>query len=401
MNKTKKLILQSPELCGRLVSLLDDSKSLIRHSIRCPNKHVWYGYYDHNPCNNQRVLFHQLHSLKNAKNVDICIYDISSRRQKLIAQSSAFSSQLATRLSWISQNTIHYNSFNDGSPVTICHDINTGSQILLPFQFWNFSKISEQKIIYASLNMTRLNRFREGYGYNSTSSTYSSVDFESNYLRFYSVDHKGSYKMLYALEQDHLLDIANECQLSSNFYLNHALFSPDSSSCVFCIHSAGVSSKDTQLVCYKFKNKTSHILLPGLVVSHHCYISNTELLIFVAKNGQGSYIVFNLESFTYTTVLSNYNVDGHPCFAKPHVILDTYPNRFGIQKLLISNSIDESPRQFFSIYSPRSLNSGPLRVDFHPRVDVFNKLVWIDILRDGYRQLLGVKLPLTPSKALE
>lgn len=400
MNKIKKLILNSAELCGRFVSLLDNSKLLVKHSISLPSKHVWYGYYDHNPCNNQRVLFHQLHSFQNAKNVDICIYDIRSRRQKLLAQSSAFSSQLATRLSWISEDNIHYNSFDNNLPVTIRHDLNTAREILLPFHFWNFSKVTEEKIIYASLNMTRLNQFREGYGYNSPSSTSSSVDFESNYLRFYSVDLKGSYKILCALEQDELLNIAKKCQLSSNFYLNHALFSPDSTSCVFCIHSAGKSSKDTQLVCYKFKNNTSYVLLPGFVVSHHCYISNTDLLVFVIKNGQSFYIVYNLESFTYTTALAGYNIDGHPSFVKPCVILDTYPDRLGIQKLLISNGINETPKQFFSIYSPRSLNSGSLRVDFHPRVDVCNKLLWIDTLIDGYRQLLGVDLPLNMSELL-
>jgi len=401
MNKINEFFLQSAEMFGRFVALLDNSMSLVKHSIHSPNKHIWYGYYDHNPCNNQRVLFHQLHSFKNATSVDIYIYDIKSRQQELLAQSSAFSSQLATRLSWISQNSIHYNSFQENSPVTICHDIKTGNKILLPFHFWNFSKVTEKKLLYASLNMSRLNLFREGYGYNSPSLTGSSVDAESNFLRFYSVDHDGTYRILASLDQDHLLEITKECQLSSNFYLNHALFSPDSSTCVFCIHSAGLSTKDTQLVCYKFKDNSTHALLTGVVVSHHCFISNTELLCYTIMNGQGCYIVFNLESLTYTTALDDYNVDGHPSFAKPYIILDTYPNRLGFQKLLLSNNIDKTPKQFFSFYSPRSLNSGPLRVDLHPRVDVLNNLVWIDVLRGGYRQLLGIEPPLNLSHFLD
>ena len=393
MKQCKRKIQKSAELCGWLISLLNSSKSLIRHCICTPNNHVWYGYYDHNPCNDKLVLFHRLQSFKNARDVDICIYDLRSKSEEVLAQSSAFSSQLATRLSWISPQTIHYNSFDSGFPITTHYNITNGKQTSLPFQFWNFTKTTDEKILYASLNMTRLCSYREGYGYNTTPSFASTALSESNYLRFYLVNQVGAYELLCSLEQDQLLDIARECLSTTNFYLNHALFSPDSSSCVFCIHSAAVAAKDTQLLYYNLSSRTYHALLPGFVVSHHCYISNTELLICVIKDGQTSYIIYDLEAFTLSKALSDYNVDGHPCYVQNRLIIDTYPNRLGIQKLLTSNSIEQSPKEFFSLFSPKTINNGPYRVDFHPRVDILNKLVWIDALQKGYRQLLAVELP--------
>ena len=152
------------------------------------------------------------------------------------------------------------------------------------------------------------------------------------------------------------------------------------------------TSKDTKIVFYNLKTGKTKVLLPECITSHHCYISETELLICIIKNNQTSFILYDLEDFSYRLVLDNYNIDGHPSYIDTLIFLDTYPTRLGLQHLLISRSLDMRPEKFFSIYSPRRLNSGPLRVDLHPRIDVHNRLVWIDVLVKGYRQLWGLDI---------
>ena len=234
-----------------------------------------------------------------------CIYAMQTGSTKLLSHSTAFSSQLGSRLSWRSANLIHFNTYNSANPATLICDHRSAYKLFLPFHFWNYASISDSETIYGSLNMTRLAQYRQGYGYNYYGKHLQCHTIDLNFLRVYkhNIHQQQSFELIASLEHDELCHLGEHCLGTPNIYLNHILFSPDATSCVFCIHSTSPLQKDTKIVFYNLKTGKTKVLLPECIISHHCFISETKLLICIIKNNQTSFILYDLEDFSYRLFL--------------------------------------------------------------------------------------------------
>ena len=185
MQLIKRSLLGLFEILGYSSLIFRRSNVKPRHVIHAANKHVWFGYYDHIPSCGSNVLFHQADDLESASSADICIYAMQTGSTKLLSHSTAFSSQLGSRLSWRSANLIHFNSYNSANPATLICDYRSSYKLFLPFHFWNYASISDSETIYGSLNMTRLAQYRQGYGYNYFGKHLQCHTIDLNFLRVY------------------------------------------------------------------------------------------------------------------------------------------------------------------------------------------------------------------------
>jgi len=136
------------------------------------------------------------------------------------------------------------------------------------------------------------------------------------------------------------------------------------------------------------------VVLPtGKIVSHYCWINNKEAIAFVDNaSGNLRYYILNVDDKVLTPVDSLCNLgDGHPTpLTGNEYITDTYPNRWGYQKLLRIYS-DEKPVELGSFEHNVGYN-GESRCDLHPVFCAHSGFLYFDSLFSKKRRLYRMKI---------
>ena len=108
------------------------------------------------------------------------------------------------------------------------------------------------------------------------------------------------------------------------------------------------------------------------------------------------YLQFSVGSGTSRVVAPNCTVDGHPSFCPtaPDVMLtDTYPDKRGLQHLMLVNAVTGAFFTLARLPVPRGLdNSSPNRCDLHPRWSRDGQRICIDSMHTGVRQIYVIEL---------
>lgn len=336
--------------------------------------HCFFGYYDLQQLNSHhdKMLFHCLDcNAQNGKDkISICLYDIESGETTILDESKAWSWQQGCRLRWHPQtnNLIIFNDCIDNEYVTIIYDIDLRKRVkVLPIAMYDINS----KFKYGlSINFSRLQRLRPGYGYCilPDKTKYEFAPSNDGLLLYdFQTEKK---KLLISLDE-----LANKSNTKNQWnYLNHISFSPNGSKFMFfhIVTGPPLSRWKVWLYIANSDGSNLHCIENDMSASHYCWRNNDELLITTCGFGgsKSNYVLYNVNTGEKHIIESTYlHNDGHPNFFpdKDRLISDTYPQENSIQRIFSIKKDGSGYSPICAVYHDERMFEEK-RCDTHPRL---------------------------------
>lgn len=352
-----------------------------------PGKHLFFGYYDIKQFNydETKVLVTEIpvgaDPLKSKALLQT--YSLETGEYNVIGETAAWCWQQGARLRWhpTMPQCVVYNDVEDGKYVARLVDAENDKRLkTYPRALYD---ISSDGRIGLSLNYSRLQRLRPGYGY-SILPELSKDAFVPEEDGIFSVDlESDEVKRIISLKQ--LVMLSPESEKMWN-YINHISFSPNGKLFMF-FHLWTIASGarwKNKLYVANVDGSGLHCLESDEVISHYCWISDDELLATTVgfDDPIKKFIVYDIKNHTKRILKSEHlTKDGHPAMMgdKVHFISDTYPQSDCMQHLFIE-SIDRSGADYEPICTvfsdPRMF--GDKRCDMHSRFSITDQYITFD-----------------------
>ena len=392
MNMQTKDFLRNILFClkkkGYDLKINDDVCSL-SHIRNRSNYEFFYGYYDHSPENDGKLLFHEMQS--DEKSVKIIVKNTINGEEKVIAQTSAFNWQMGARAIWIDGDIVSYNDF-DGEKY-VCkwfslsknHVIKEFAKPLQDYKGGNY---------YLGVNYQRLRSYAKEYAYyclpEMTKSEYD--DYEHDGI--WKVDvNTGEINLLLSIAEILKYEHIDRFDKGKHF-LNHIMISPNGSSFIF-IHRYYVNGvRYDRFMYYDFKQLK--VLMNERIQSHYCWLDNENIFGYGEYEGKRSFNAINVKTGVVTKhekLTAKHPRDGHPTVYEDWIVIDDYPDLSRMQPFIAYNHKTKEIiwlGEFYHDLKHKEYN----RCDLHPRFSVDGSKIYIDTIYSGKRELamLNVKL---------
>jgi hypothetical protein len=359
-------------------------------------KNVFFGYYDLNQIDaaGKRALIHIVDKDANpAKDcAKLAWYDLETQATNVFAESRAWSWQQGARLRWhpTMEDCVMYNDYSDGHYVTYVYHL-TEKKIIDTIQtaLYDVSPSGEYGL---SLNFSRLQRLRPGYGYSTVPDQSVGTAVPENDGIFLWRKDDNSIKRIIDLK-----DLAERSGAGANaeHYLNHISIAPSGKRFMFFhLWSYGLGTK------WGMALYTANIDGSGLqciddteTVSHYCWKGDNLLLTTVLASDKvphAQYIVYDLENKTKTVLEDEHlQKDGHPSWLLDgeSFVSDTYPQKNNMQYVFYMRQDCSNYEEILHVYAnPMLLDEH--RCDLHPRVSQKHKMITIDTTQTDVRSVL-------------
>lgn len=343
-------------------------------TISDKKNHIFCGYYDYFPINNDKLLCQMVKKYSKTKKDDSIIgyYDLKENKLIEVTKTSAWCYQQGSRLHWskIHKNAFFYNDVYNNSYCTYLYDINKGKIVKRIDRA--LYDISHNEELGASLNFSRLQRLRKGYGYDRLDDD-SRKDNAPKKDGLFLVDIKKNESCLILSLNDLAQEVDGKHQYQH--YINHICFSPEDDKIMFFhIWNYGAwPGWKTRLCVYDIDKKKLEVLESVDNVSHYDWMNNNEILITGCRlhTKENFYRIYNIKERKYRELKNqDLSIDGHPtvCDMGKYFISDTYPNNDFVQELFYYNFKRDQKKFIAKVFSDPRL-SGEFRCDLHPKVE--------------------------------
>ncbi len=358
------------------------------------NTNTFFGYYDINPLKDNKLLAHSIRKNADTKKEDINIgyFDVNTHEYTYLIKSKAWCWQQGSRLRWSNdENVIIYNDIDNNHYCTRYYDINK-KKIIKTISFPLYD-INADESYGISVNFSRLQRLRPGYGYDKLLDLTKEDNFPKNDGLFLVDIKNNNSKLLISL-----YDLAKDVKDYQNYahYINHVSFSPNGNKVMF-FHLYVASDNDewrTRLCIYDIVKDKLEILEKDAIISHYDWMNNENLLVTTFEFGEEKrdYRIYNLNNKKYKVVDNEkLKKDGHPTFiGNDKFISDTYPDNNYYQHLFEYDMKNNRYNEILSIFSsPRLMDDK--RCDLHPRI-VKDGIIIDSTFKGNKRSLVFIKL---------
>jgi surface carbohydrate biosynthesis protein len=360
----------------------DNENKLQKNSVifSSVNHQVSFGYYDVTPFSPDESKLLAMHApLENAtpspkSHVKIGFYDLKHQCPEFQAvdTSSTWCWQMGCRLQWYpagGKNAILYNKIVNGKYGCVIQDIYS-KNILKEYSFPIYS-VSPNGRWGLSLNFSRLQRFRPGYGYSilpDVTTEHTAPDNDGIWI----IDlNSGEHKLILSLKS--ISEFHTTLNMSnSDHYFNHILFSPNNIRFMFFhlwVNKKGL--RKSRLFTCNIDGSELHLLNEGENTSHYTWKSDNLLLATSTHNKLGLKYYLYEDKNNFRTIYGHnkLNEDGHPTFIPQsnNIITDTYPDSDNYRKILYFDALENDVKIISKHYSPPEI-TGELRCDLHPRL---------------------------------
>ncbi|MBQ3640720.1 MAG: hypothetical protein II969_07485 [Anaerolineaceae bacterium] len=379
---------------------LHDKKIRLYKDLSSNGFHVFRGYYDlkYISQDQKKLLAHRLPITagvnRNTK-IDIGFYDLENSEFRKITESSAWCWQQGSRLRWhpLYPDQIIYNDVdrNNNCYCTRIFDIHDGIEKgKIDFPLYD---IADDYSYGISINFSRLQRLRPGYGYNFLPDETEKNPIPSQDGVYYVDVQSDTAKLLYTLKE-----LSEEIGVSDNSecYLNHISISPDNKHFIFFLISNVPNVKGWNAVLFVSDTFGNYKILERKDrVSHYCWIDGKKLMVTCHKDDNIEYYcIFDIETGEKEILnIHKLNKDGHPSpLTKDQFITDTYPGINSLQEVLVFSQNCERAKTVLSVYHDYRLR-GEKRCDLHPSVENNGRYFSVDsTYKDGKRSILVFKI---------
>ena len=376
--------------------VLSLNESLVQDHYEFKQKdyHLFFGYYDLQQIKNSRVLFHRVRKDANTKEdkCDIGWIDANTGEIHQIATTRTWCWQQGARLRWstINSDEVLFNNLHSNKYCTEVWDIDSCECIKrYPVAFYDINN----KMTYGlSLNFSRLQRLRPGYGYNTLPDNSIDEQAPNNDGIFLYDMLKGTTELIIPLAKLAEEVSSNDCQ----HYINHISFSPSGEKFMFFhLWTKGTSNRWSNRLCISDLNgEIVSFDYDEWVVSHYDWKDDETILVTECNltSGKARYVIYNTQDLKKTIIESpSLNRDGHPTWiGETKFLTDTYPDANRMQYIFISGGSEEDI-QLAKVYAS-PFWTGEKRCDLHPRTTDDNSLICFDCAKNGERSMILLKM---------
>lgn len=363
-------------------------------------KHTFFGYYDLQ-CFDKRetiILAHTVPLNANTRKTPCQVGYFRCEDTKHfyeIANTNAWCWQQGARLRFnpLNENEIMFNAVQDNAYCTMFVNIKNPDEVrTIPHPLYDV----DHNLNYGlSLNFSRLQRLRPGYGYDylpdETKDVHAPIDDGVFLIDMHTSEKKLIFSLAYLAQKV-------DPELRYDHYINHISIAPDDKHFIF-FHiwkQPGRNQIFTRLYVSDITGKKLIPLETNDRVSHYCW--KNEKYIFVtciSVDGKQYYALYNIKTTEKKIVgEGTLLIDGHPTFVaeKDKLLTDTYPRDGNNQRLLWHNLSINKNVQLLKIYSDSRLFEEK-RCDLHPRLSPNHRFVTVDsTFERKHRSIVLLKL---------
>lgn len=377
-------------------------KTFQKRTFSINNFHLFFGYYDLNPFNlsETKLLAIKTESdfpATRVENAEIGYFNLTDQNSKFVelGSSKTWNWQQGCRLRWFENNkSVIYNDlFNEGYGAVI-REIDTKKVLkLINFPLYD---ISANKKIGLSLNFSRLQRLRPGYGYDLLPDTTINQNAPNGDGIFLIDLENNKSELCYSIEE--LSKISPDyTMIGAQHYINHLSFNPTGSHFLFFHLWCGEQRKRYSRLFVSDINGSALKLMRNYgSISHYTWLNDDKFIITANVDANSiRYLQYDKEIGFEKIIGNKYLLtDGHPTFISDSqkIITDTYPNLFQIQKLITYDIQSIYIEVIDYVFLPTNF-SGEFRCDLHPRVSESGNKICIDFVKNGYRSMKVISKP--------
>ena len=364
-------------------------KSGLQHCRRfaASGGQTFFGYYDVSPFSrNNRMLLAMVAPFPNRtpglnEKISVGYFNLNGNRGFTpIGKTSTWCWQMGCRLQWFPEDEndlILYNNIVNHDYGAIIQSVTSKSIVkTIDYPIYEIDRTGNWAL---SVNFSRLQRLRPGYGYgNLPDKTINQAAPQDDGIRLIDLS-TGYSSLILTLEQ--ISKIAPLPSMhDSEHYVNHLAFNPSGSRFMFFHLWTRGNQRQNRLMTCDRDGSNLRILENKGTVSHYAWKNETELLVTVYFKGIGfQYVLYFDGSDHHETLEPNIlNADGHPSYSPDGkmILTDTYPDKYSERhlKLYHLNGATHVVHRFFS---PPQMQ-GEVRCDLHPRWDSTGKYVCVD-----------------------
>lgn len=348
-----------------------------------PHTHTFFGYYDIQQLNQteDRLLAHtvDLNAKTNRDEAKIGYFSLQDNVFHPISASKAWCWQQGSRLRWhpIDQDCILFNDAANHCYITKIVKADNGEEIgTIPMALYD---VDAKFSFGLSLNFSRLQRLRPGYGYDVLPDLTTGIKAPDDDGVFYVDLRNGTSHLLISLKS---LAKQADPELKYEHYINHISISPNGERFMF-FHVYNLSSGKwkTRLCVYDLPKSSTRILEEEDNVSHYDWVDDHTLLVtcFTMEKKQYYAIYDAIGGKKIILTSEGLDKDGHPSLYSDgrRFISDTYPLENNIQHLFEYDMDTNRRMEIVAAYSS-SLLYGEKRCDLHPRLSASQQFITFD-----------------------
>lgn len=363
--------------------------------VKSRSAHVFRGYYDIDFFDDAREKF-LIHILPKEKETGNCIgigyYDLLKKEIVQLTESHAWCWQQGSRLRWLDSTNLLFNDCLSGKYIS--RVVNVETKVTVRQFDAPLYDVASDKGFGLSLNFSRLQRLRPGYGYKTLEdSTIGIIASEDDGI-FYVDLHSNEKKLIVSLRRLHELI---RPELDGEDYINHICLSPDKDSFIFFyIVTDKPGRKSKVYLCWSdVDGKNINILESDVQTSHYTWLNNAVLLTTYLKPNDGMKQGYRLYDISKGCNREYGNgiltLDGHPTFiSNESIVTDTYPQvRDGNNQYLRVYDDQNHALKNIGRFFQDVRYSGEKRCDLHP--SVCGDYISVDTSCNGLRSVVLIK----------
>lgn len=360
-------------------------------------RHHFFGYYEKSPWNASQTLMlaHEADFNDRPPGPDdacrVGVVHLEERRFQPLGESLAWNWQQGAMLAWHPadpERTLVHNDRENGSGVGVVRDIDGRMLRRYPQPLY---ALSPDGRLGWSLNFARLAQHRPGYGYAGIADPYGHEPAPAgDGLHLIELD-SGVSSLVVSLRQLSMLD-PRPAMEGQFHWLNHIQPSPRGSRIAFFhLWREGDKGWGVRLyTCRPDGGELSCALDTGRI-SHYDWMDEDHILVWAQRREGGErFLLVDVRDGSYTTygegVLTE---DGHDSFSPDRrwVLNDTYPDSYDMRTLMLVGWPSGERLDIARTWSPKSRWWGEIRCDLHPRWSRDGRLVCVDSVHEGTRQM--------------
>jgi hypothetical protein len=356
---------------------------------RKAGEECFYGYFGLQPWsrNGSRYLFHRWRT-RDPRRVSICTRDAAGGAVRVLGESAAWNFQQGSLAQWVVLDGVECAIFNDVVDGSLACRIVApdGSERRHP---WPIQALHPGGAEALSLNYRRLARIRPEYGYDVEVGNFS-PDQPPESDGLWRVDlRSGSATFVVTLAE--LAASAPRPEMAgAQHKVNHAVYSPAGSRCVFMHRWIGPRGKFSRLYVANADGSGLRLLLDHRMVSHYAWRDEQRLLVWARAPDKGDrYYLLDVTTGAREAccpgTLDRFG-DGHPSYSPDGrwIVTDSYPDRGRMRRLLLSRPEDGIVIEAGAFHAPWRYD-GEVRCDLHPRWSRDGTRISVDSAHEGVR----------------
>ena len=366
-----------------------------------PGRHVFFGYFDISPfsADGRRILAHRVDVRRDdpqRHDAETGFFDMESRRFVSLGETALWCWQMGARLRWMGSDSVAFNTLTR-SRTYGCAVVDAGSQEVERMYDVPLYDVSPDGRVGLSLDFSRLQRLRPGYGY-ARQADRTQGDSAPGSTGIDLVDLRdGRARMLISVAE--IARIAPQASMAdAEHYLNHLSFSPTGRRfAVFHLWHGKDGKRRLRLLWFSLDGTLLGHVPQQEHISHMAWQTDNLVLAFARMPGDSApmFQLIDLDAGKWSPVLDGaLPDDGHPGFRPGHdgvFISDGYPDKQSFRPLYICDLAGGRVTRIAAFHSPPAL-TGEIRCDLHPRWSRDGGMVAVDTAHLGRRTLAIVDL---------